>query len=154
MVLCFKKHNLITYKKKNKITVILCMFLAMLSVAGLLFPAEKTAAECICNISQSDSCSIKTVSSTVHPTALVKESVLTNPFSNSVRIIRSKNTGYRKVTMRLLFLGFVLALFSIFIALQQFYFSQITGLIKQGLSIIIYIHNMDGRKRHYLSCFH
>lgn len=154
MIHCFKKHNCITCKKNNRMTAILCMLLAMLSVAGLLFPAEKAAAECICNVSQSDSCSIKAVSDSAHPTALVKESVLTNPFANSVRIIRSKNTGYRKVTIRFIFLDFILALFSIFVALQQFYISQITGLIKQRLSIIIYIHNMDGRKRHYLSYIH
>lgn len=85
-----------------------------------------------------------------HP-VLVRESTLTSQVNGLIRISKKKNSESEKTALRILIIAILATLLHLLISLSILKYRSFYDCVNQRMSIILYIHNMDGLKRRCLS---
>lgn len=95
---------------------------------------------------------IEQVSGIISHTAFVRESSFSYRVDTNVRLTKKKSNGFER-TIRVYLMGLFLSILLLVVSLMLLRYTRCVFLVKQRLSVIIYIHNKDGRKGRILSCF-
>ena len=142
--------NFINISEKIK-PVICAILIILLVVSRMVFPNDYS----LMNKGDSGKIPVSTIIksdlSHISHEALAKENTISGQANEIIRTNIKKGNNYEKSIVRICVLSLLISIFALFASLKSLYFTRYLELARQRLSIIIYIHNLDGRKRHILS---
>lgn len=139
---------MITANNLDKCKSAICKILIVLLIfSRMIFPNDFS--HLISEVSDSIPANsiIKSDLSDISHEVFARENTISSQVSELIRVNTGKITGYERTVIKLCVLGILLALFALFSSLKSMHFNLCIERVKQRLSIIIYIHDSDGRKR-------
>ena len=137
------------FLQHRKLCHMLVVFFSVLSFLTLVYPEENQYCDFYAN--KSSDCKLVNVCAKVVPVANIRENTVVDPLLTSIRINSNKLNGYKRNLVRVIYIALLTACIYLFALHFNVYFTLVVGLVKQRLSIIIFIHNKDGRKGHFPS---
>lgn len=143
---------IINCKNYNRIARIVCILLVIIAFGGSFSGQDKLHPFYGISSEENESGSIKSSGGVVEPVAITVRNSLVKTWAGSLKFSKARYCGYKRTVARLIYVGSIATLFLAYLFLKNCITSRVCGIVKQRLSIIIYIHNKDGRKGHILSC--
>lgn len=142
--------NFVNINEKIK-HIISTILIILLVVSRMIFPNDYS----LMRLDKSEKVPISSIIrsdfSRISHEVLAKENTISGQADEIIRTNIKRGNGYEKTVIRICVLSLLISIFALFASLKSLYFTRFLELARQRLSIIIYIHNLDGRKRHILS---
>ena len=132
-------------------SIICVVLIILLVISRMIFPNDCSLMNKNLSAKIPVSSIIKSDLSHISHEVLAKENTISGQAGEIIRTNVKKGNSYEKTVIRICVLSLLISIFALFASLKSLYFTRFLELARQRLSIIIYIHNLDGRKRHILS---
>lgn len=86
------------------------------------------------------------------PSAIIKDNLSTNRVNDAIRTNKKETLNSEEFAVRVQILSALVLFILLIVCLINCQQTRFFGFVRQRFSIILYIHNKDGRKGHSLSC--
>lgn len=141
----------ISYNSEKFNPFICGILIVLLVISRMIFPNDFSLTKNVGSDNVPTCSVIKSDISNISHEVLAKENTISGQANEIIRTSAKETGGYERTAIRLCILALLISIFYLFASLKSMYLTRFIGRLRQKLSIIIYIHNSDGRKRCPLS---